>query len=377
MSLLFTHQNLRNVLFACALTLARPAFAQEIPTYAPPPAMPASTVKLPTVMIMSMGGTIASRGEPRLNITNYGGKGVPRVDPQDWYHDLPELAGIAHIVLEDQRAPQDRAATETHEDLARVAKRLNEIAKDSNIDGVVVTHGTNTMAEVAFYMNLTVKTDKPIVFVGSQRPWTGLSGDGPRNLYDAVRVAASKEARGKGVLHCMDQFINTARDVTKTSAYRVQTFKGIDVGAIGFADPDKVVFYREPVRRHTTQSEFAGGNFPTVPGVEVAYSYREAPGYLIDAMVEHGVKGIVIDGTGAGSPTSSQTEAIKRAQEKGVVFVVTTRTRSGRVQDTPRRRESKIVPGDNLPPEKARILLQLALTKTTDLGEITRMFNEY
>lgn len=351
--------------------------AQEIPAYAPPPPVSVDAAKLPRVVLMSMGGTIASRGDTRLNITNYG-RGFPRVDPQHWVDDLPELKGLASITLEDQRAAQDRpTGSETHEDFARVAKRLNELAADPEVDGVVVTHGTNTMAETAYYMNLVVKTDKPIVFVGSQRPWTGLSGDGPRNLYDAVRVAASKDAWGKGVLHCMDQFINTARDVDKTSAYRVDTFKGVDVGAIGFADPDKVVFYREPVRRHTSQSEFAGRDFQSLPAVEVAFAYRDAPGYVIDAMVEHGVRGIVVEGTGAGSPTSAETEAIKRAQEKGVVVVATARTNGGRVQDTPRRREAKIVPGDNLVPEKARILLQLALTTTTDLAEIQRIFDEY
>lgn len=361
-----------------ATLLATAAHAQEIPRYAPPPPAPTDAAKLPHVVLMSMGGTIASRGDTRLNITNYGGKGVPRVDPQHWLDDLPELRSIASITLEDQRAPQNRpTGTETHEDLARVAKRLNELAADPQVDGIVVTHGTNTMAETAYYMNLTVKTDKPIVFVGSQRPWTGLSGDGPRNLYDAVRVAASKAAWGKGVLHCMDQFINAARDVDKTSAYRVDTFKGVDVGALGFADPDKVVFYREPVRRHTSQSEFAGGDYQSLPPVEVAFAYRDAPGYLIDAMVEHGARGIVVEGTGAGSPTSGESEAIKRAQARGVVVVATARTNGGRVQDTIRRREANIVPGDNLVPEKARILLQLALTRTTDLTEIKRIFDEY
>lgn len=367
----------RCIAAACWLLLAPVAHAQEIPTYAPPPPIPADTQALPTIVLMSMGGTIASRGTPRLNITNYGGKGVPRVDPQDWVHDLPELAGIANLIIEDQRAPQDRTSSETHEDFARVAKRLNQLAADPRIAGIVVTHGTNTMAETAYYMNLTVNTDKPIVFVGSQRPWTGLSGDGPRNLYDAVRVAASPEARGKGVLHAMNQFINTARDVDKTSAYRINTFKGVDVGAIGFADPDRVRFYREPVRRHTTQSEFAGKDYSSLPPVEVAYAYRDAPGYLIDAMVAHGAKGIVVEGTGAGSATSSQTEAIKRAQASGVVVVMTARTDGGRVQDTPRRREALIVPGDNLKPEKARILLQLALTQSSDLANVTRIFNEY
>jgi L-asparaginase len=350
--------------------------AQEIPRYAPPPTIDPAA-KLPTIVLMSMGGTIASRGEPRLNVTNYGGKGAPRVDPEHWLADLPELAGLANIRLEDQRAPQERTATETFEDWQRVARRLNELANDDDVAGVVVTHGTNTMAETAFYMNLAVRTRKPIVFVGSQRPWTGLSGDGPRNLYDAVRVAASKDAWGKGVLHCMNQLITPAREVNKLSAYRIQTFRGLDSGAIGVADPDAVHFYREPTRRHTTQSEFAGLDLASLPKVEVAYAYRDAPGYLIDAMVAQGVKGIVVDGTGAGSPTSSQTEALTRAQAQGVVVVATARTHGGRVQDTPRRREANIVPGDNLVPEKARILLQLALAGGGGVDAVTRVFNEY
>ena len=354
-----------------------PASAVEVPTYAPPPAAPPAGTRLPNVVIMSMGGTIASRGTPRLNVANYGGKGVPRVDPQDWLDDEPELSTIANIRLEDGRPPVERPSGETQGDDLRVAARLRVLLRDPSVDGVVVTHGTNTLAESAFLMNLIIDTDKPIVFVGSQRPWTALSGDGPRNLYDAVRVAGTKEAAGKGVLHCMNQYINTARDVSKTSAYRVQTFKGIDVGAVGFADPDIVKFYREPTRRHTVASEFAGRDYKDLPMVEIAYAYRDAPGYIIDAMVANGVKGIVIDGTGAGSPTTSQTDAIKRAQAKGVVVVATARTHGGRVQDTPRRREAKIVPGDNLVPEKARILLQLALTKTKDVADVQRIFNEY
>jgi len=359
------------LLFAALLA---PVFArsQEIPGKTP-----AIAPVLPHIVLLSMGGTIASRGADRMDLTNYGGKGVPRVDPADWIHDLPELANLARITTEDFRPPADQGNVETFQQMRMVAKRLNELGKDPNVDGVVVTHGTNTMAEVAFYMNLTVNTDKPIVFVGSQRPWTAISGDGPLNLYNAVRVAVTPQAKGKGVLHCMNQNINAARDVTKTSAYRVQTFKGVDVGALGFADPDKVVFYREPTRKHTTGSAFAGQDFESLPPVEVFYAYTDAPGYLIDAAVEHGVKGIVVDGTGAGSPTMSETDAIKRAQAKGVVVVVTTRTRGGRVQETLRRTEGKMVNGDNLPPEKARLLLQLALTKTSDWQEVKKYFDEY
>jgi len=358
-------------------TIAAVAYASpEIPPVPPP------GVKLPHVVLMSMGGTIASKGDTRLNITNYGGKGM-RVEPEEWLADLPDLALVAHVTTEDFRSPESEPGAtyvpgQTFEQWYKVARRLQELGDDPSVDGVVVTHGTNVMAETAWFMDLVVNTKKPVVFVGSQRPWTGISGDGPLNLYNAVRVAATPAAAGKGVLQAMNQNINAARDVTKTSAYRVQTFQNIDVGAIGVADPDIVKFFTEPTRRHTYRSEFNIASLPPkLPDVEISYAYTEVPGYVVDAMVEHGVKGIVIDGTGAGSLAGGQTEAIKRAKAQGVVVVVTTRTRGGRVQDTVRRRESGIIPADNLVPEKARILLQLALTKTTDPKEIKRIFDEY
>ena len=380
---------LSSLFLAAALAVVPSAAltAQEIPKIAPP------GLALPHVVLMSMGGTIASQATDRLNVTNYGGPGVPRVDPEKWIADLPDLALVARVTTEDFRPPVEPPAAPgqpardsgaggtTFEQLYKVAARLQELAKDDSVDGIVVTHGTNTMAETAWFMNLTVNIKKPVVFVGSQRPWSGLSGDGPLNLLNAVRVAATPAAAGKGVLHAMNQNINAARDVNKSSAYRVQTFQSIDLGVMGVADPDIVKFYSEPTRRHTYKSEFNIASLPAkLPDVEVAYAYTEAPGYILDAMVEHGVKGIVVDGTGAGSPTggpNGETPAIKRAQAKGVVVVVTARTRGGRVQDTPRRRESGIIPADNLTPEKARMLLQLALTKTTDPKEIKRIFDEY
>ena len=368
------------------MLVAATSMAQEIPPIAPP------GLTLPRVVLLSMGGTIASQASERLNVTNYGGPGVPRVDPEKWIADLPDLALVARVTTEDFRPPveppaapgqpaREGAGGTTSEQLYKVARRLQELAQDATVDGIVVTHGTNTMAETAWFMNLVVHIKKPVVFVGSQRPWSGLSGDGPLNLFNAVRVAATPAAAGKGVLHAMNQNINAARDVNKSSAYRVQTFQSIDLGVMGVADPDLVKFYSEPTRRHTFKSEFNIADLPAkLPDVEVAYAYTEAPGYLLDAMIEHGVKGIVVDGTGAGSPTrgpNGQTAAIKRAQAKGIVVVVTARTRAGRVQDTPRRRESGVIPADNLTPEKARMLLQLALSKTTDPKEIKRIFDEY
>lgn len=383
-----SRQALRVFPLALALSSTLPLRAQEIPALAPP------GLTLPHVVLMSMGGTIASRGDVRTNLTNYGGRGL-RVNPEDWVRDLPDLALIARVTTEDFRPPEPPAPEPgkpdpgagggtTSAQLYAVAKRLQELATDDDVAGIVVTHGTNTMAETAWFMNLVVDIKKPVVFVGSQRPWTGISGDGPLNLLNAVRVAATPAAAGKGVLHAMNQNINAARDVNKSSAYRVQTFQSIDLGVLGVADPDRVVFYTEPLRRHTFKSEFRIAELPAEPkqwpAVECVYAYTEAPGYLIDALTEHGVKGIVVDGTGAGSPTGGpggQTEAIKRAQAKGILVVVTARTRAGRVQDTPRRRESGIIPADNLTPEKARLLLQVALTKTSDPKEIKRIFDEY
>jgi L-asparaginase len=359
-------------LLACALCTG--AIAQEIPKL-PPPGLDSPPAQLPHVRIVSLGGTISGTATERLNITNYG---APRLAPEDWIKALPELALVARVTPEDLREPEGKTSQPISLQWMKVAQRLQELGADDSVDGIVVTHGTNVLAETAYFMNLVVNIKKPVVFVGAQRPWTGISGDGPLNMYNAVRVAATKDAAGKGVLQAMNQNVHAARDVTKASAYRVDTFQGVDLGVLGVADPDVVKFFTEPTRRHTFKSEFNVNSLPgALPLVEVLYAYSDAPGYLIDAMVERGVKGLVIDGTGAGSLTSGFTEAAKRAQQKGVVVVATARTFGGRVQDTPRRREANIVPGDNLPPEKARLLLQLALTKSADLGEITRVFNEY
>lgn len=356
-------------------TSSMTARAQEIPKVAPP------GVSLPKVVLISMGGTIASKAASRLNLNNYGGKGN-RVAPEDWTSALPELALIARVTPEDQRPPEDPSGgpgggmTTAH--IRQVAARVQALVDDPSVDGVVITHGTNTMAETAWFMNLVLNTAKPVVFVGAQRPWSGLSGDGPLNLVNAVRVAAAAEAGGKGVLHVMNQNINAARDVMKMSAYRVEAFRSPDLGTLGVVDADNVVFHTAPLRRHTRDSEFHLSGLPeALPPVEVLYGYTDSPGYLVDAMLSNGVKGIVIDGTGAGALAGGQVDGVKRARAAGVIVVATTRTRSGRVQDTQRRREASIIPGDNLQPEKARILLQLALAKGLGFDAIQKTFHDY
>lgn len=372
-------QALRHLLAAGTVLWGSPSLrrlgAQEIPKTLPP------GLGLPHVVLVSMGGTIASKAESRMNLNNYGGKGN-RVSPEDWAKDLPDLSLAARVTLEDQRPPEDPSGgpgggmSTAH--IRKVTARVQQLLNDDNVHGIVVTHGTNTMAETAWFMNLTLNTRKPVVFVGAQRPWSGLSGDGPLNLFNAVKVAGASEAAGKGVLHVMNQNINAARDVMKLSAYRVEAFRSPDLGTLGVVDPDRVVFHTSPLRRHTYTSEFHLDNLPeTLAPVEIAYGYTDSPGYLIDAMVANGAKGIIIDGTGAGALAGGQVDAVKKAQTAGAIVVATTRTRSGRVQDTKRRRDANIVPGDNFQPEKARILLQMALSKGADLEGVRRIFNEY
>ncbi len=358
--------------FACLLlplAILGLARAAEIPGRLPPGIQPK-----PHVRLISLGGTISGTAKERLNVTNYG---APRLSPEQWIAELPDLALYARVTPEDLRPGGEPAVSDTAHWL-KVARRLQEIAADDSIDGVVITHGTNIMVETGYFLSLTVDIKKPVVMVGAQRPWTALSGDGPLNMVNAVRVAATPAAAGKGVLHAMNQNVFPIRDVTKTSAYRMHTFQGVDLGVIGVADPDIVKFYTAPLRRHTYRSEFLVAGLPdSLPDVEIIYGYHQTPGYLVDAMVANGVKGIVVDGTGAGAVPGTLNEALKKAQAAGVVVVATARTRGGRVQETPRRTEAKIVPGDNLPPEKARILLQLALAKGADLAGVKRVFDEY
>ena len=208
-----------------------------------------------------------------------------------------------------------------------------------------------------------------MVVVGAMRPFTAVSRDGPFNLYNAVRVAASPEARDMGVLIMLNDEINAARDTTKSNTYRMDTFVARDFGPLGYADSDGIVFYRRPIYRHTHASEFDVSDLAALPRVDVTYDYQEDDGVAIDAFVAAGAKGIVL--------TGSDEDAVKRGQAEGVVFVQSDRKGSGRVAESTRRAEQGIVTADNLSPHKARILLRLALTRTTDPDEIQRIFNEY
>ena len=356
---------------AAALLVAAAPGAQEIPPLPPP------GIDLPHVVLVSLGGEIATSCDDRLERAGCGEAGAS-IGPDTWVRDLPDLRLVARVTTEDLRALAREGEGPMVDRWRAAAERLQLLAGDPGVDGVVVAHGTDRLAETAWFMNLVLETRKPIVFVGAQRPWSAVSGDGPLNLYDAVRVAADPAAGGKGVLLATNQEVHAARDVRKKDTYRMDGFESVDLGLIGVADPDVVRFFAEPTRWHTDRSEFHLAALPeSLPAVEIVPAYADAPGSVIDALVAGGARGLVIDGAGPDSLSGSQLEALRRAQEQGVIVVATAPTRGGRVQDTASTRESGIIPGDNLGPQKARTLLRLALTKTADPVEIKRIFDEY
>ena len=341
-------------------------------------AQDASTMALPLVVVLSTGGTIAGRGGSSTSLTEYKAGSILGAELVE---AVPEIKQHANV-----RVEQIANIGSTNVNTAlwlKLAARINEIfASDAKVSGIVVTHGTNTLEETAYFLNLTVRHDRPVVLVGSQRPATAISADGPLNLLNAIRTAAAPVARGKGVLVVMNDEINGARDVTKTNTYRVEAFRSGELGFLGYVDEDQVSFYRASTKRHTARSEFDVSGLSALPKVEVLHSYAEAgTATAIRALGQAGVDGIVFAGTGAGGLSNVERAAIKEfgvnpANQKPVI-VRSTRTGNGRVIPRKEYDAEGMVPGDNLNPQKARILLMLALTKTRELKEIRRIFTEY
>jgi L-asparaginase len=241
--------------------------------------------------------------------------------------------------------------------------------------GFVITHGTATLEETAFFLNLTLGVSQPVVLVGAQRPASALGTDAGMNLVNALRLAGSREAHGKGVLVLLNDEISAARDVVKTSTYRLQTFRSLDFGALGHVDGDGVHFHRAPLGSHMPDGPFARRELMApMPRVDIIYSYAGADGALIDAAVAAGAQGLVSAGFAPGSPTPDQRAAFGRAINDRVIVVQCSRGASGRVAPRRRLREEGIVAGGDLSPQKARILLMLALTTTTETAGIQQLF---
>jgi len=327
----------------------------------------------PNIVILATGGTIAGAAATGTQAGYTSGAvgidtmvaGVPGIT------DLASIKGeqISNVGSQDM----------SFQILLTLAKRINELAKSAGVDGFVITHGTDTMEESAFFLNLTVKTDKPVVMVGSMRPSTAVSADGPLNLYNAVGVAADPQAKGRGVLVVMNDWIHGAHSLTKTSTTAVQTFMSPVRGLVGTANYGKNDFYTTPQWKHTTQTEFDISQVTQIPGVDLIMAYLDMPGDPIDAAVAAGAKGIVIAGVGNGNMTKAAVTAAANAVKKGVVVVRSSRVVTGNVGRHVELNDDQLVfiASDELNPQKSRILLSLALLKPHTPAQVQEMFRVY
>jgi len=330
---------------------------------------------LPRIAVIGTGGTISSLGASSLDVLDYPDFGQ-KLSCEALLERFPETRLAADPIALTFR--QVGSTEIGPKEWVELRATIHRIARDDPaVAGFVIPHGTATLEETGFFLNLTLAVAQPVVLVGAQRPASALGSDAGMNLVNALRVAGSSEARGKGVLAVLNDEIHAARDVVKTSTYRLQTFRSLDLGALGHVDGDGVHFYRSPSRRHMPDSQFAASNLDTLPRVDIIYSYAGADGALVEAAVAAGARGIVSAGFAPGSPTPQQRTAFERAAKSGVVVVQCSRAASGRVAPRRRLRESGIVAGEDLSPQKARLLLMLALSTTSDVIAIQQAFQIY
>jgi L-asparaginase len=329
----------------------------------------------PRIALLLTGGTIDSLGADRLDLAWYI-EYNQRLGQGELLARIPEAASIAEITeVPFRRLPSHALVPADWLDLART---IQAVFDSDQADGVVVTHGTNTLEETAYFLHLVIRSDRPVVLVGAMRPASALSADGDLNLLNAIRVAADPSSRGRGALVVLNDTIHSARDVTKTRTMRVETFQGRDLGPLGYADADgQVVYYHRSERRHTLDSEFSLDGLESLPRVDVVSTYVGSDGVPIDAFVAAGARGLVSAGSGAGKPSPAEDAALDRAVASGVVVVQSSRTGAGRVASGASLRARGIVAADNLGVWKGRVLLQLALTRTGDWQAIQRLFETY
>jgi L-asparaginase len=327
--------------------------------------------KLPAVVVLATGGTIASRQDAEK------GGYVPALSGEDLVAAVPAIKKVADVRVE--QISNVSSSDMTPDIWLRLGLRVNELLGRADIAGVVITHGTNTLEETAYFLDLSVTNRKPVILVGAQRPASDPDSDGPRNLLDAVRVAVAAEAIGKGAMVVMNGQINAARDVTKTNTSQVETFQSLEFGPLGVVDVEGVRFYRAPLRRQT----FAIESSTQLGRVDIVMNYAGADGLLIRSILrDASVQGIVIAGLGLGGVTSPMFDAIQDARKRGIPVVISTRVPTGRVFPLSATKGSALslrqigcILADNLSPQKARILLMLALTKKKDTAALQTYFD--
>lgn len=330
--------------------------------------------KLANVVVLATGGTIAGAGASAANSATYQ---AAKVGVEQLIAGIPELSKLANV--RGEQVMQIASESITNENLLQLGRRVAELADSKDVDGIVITHGTDTLEETAYFLNLVEKTDKPIIVVGSMRPGTAMSADGMLNLYNAVAVASSKEAHGKGVLVTMNDEIQSGRDVSKMINIKTEAFKSA-WGPLGMVVEGKSYWFRLPAKRHTMDSEFDIKNIKSLPDVEIAYSYGNVSDTAYKALAQSGAKAIIHAGTGNGSVSSRVVPALQALRKDGVQIIRSSHVNAGgfvlRNAEQPDDKYDWVVAHD-LNPQKARILAMVALTKTNDSKELQRMFWEY
>jgi L-asparaginase len=338
-------------------------------TVAPPPNDP----RLPNIVVLATGGTIA--GAASSDVT--AGYTSGQVGVEQLLNAVPQARKLANLRGEQI---SNIGSQDMNDDVwIKLATRVNELLAMPDVSGVVITHGTDTIEETAYFLNLVTKSDKPVVMTASMRPSTALSADGPLNYYNAVAVAADKNANGRGVLIVLNDWIHGAASLTKTSTTAVQTFMSPLSGLIGTVAYGTPEWYRGPVGKHGLTSEFAVDKSTVLPRVDVIMATENMDGTLINAAAAAGAKGIVIAGVGNGNMTATALDALSAQAKKGIVGVRSSRVTTGQVGRNVEVNDDKMgtVASLGLNPQKARVLLRLALLKTSDPKTIQMYFDQY
>jgi L-asparaginase type II len=317
----------------------------------------------PRITILTTGGTIASR------------VGASMQDGGSLVAAVPQLADHADITVEELARVGSSQITPVH--WLAFAKKINALFRDDRaLRGIVVTHGTDTLEETSFFLNLAVRDSRPVVVTGAMRAANEVSADGPANLVNAVRVAVADDAIGKGVLVALNENIASARDVWKTDNRRMDTFRSPELGFLGFVDPDGVVFYRTPARAHTTRSEFDVTGLEALPTVPLVADYAGFDGGAVDGLVALKPAGVVVSSFAGGRLSAGARKGVERAVGAGIPVVISSHVPGGRIVGNPVG-DLKAVIARDLSPNKARILLMLALTRSRELANIQRIFDTY
>ena len=359
------HVSLRALAVLVAITLASSVGAGQSDKH--------TTSPLPTVVVLATGGTIAGAAASDVQAAYTSGQ----VGVQQLLAAVPQSKKLA--VLRGEQISNIGSQDMNDEVWLKLARRVNELTASPEVAGVVITHGTDTIEETAYFLNLVIRSSKAVVLTAAMRPSTALSADGPLNFYNAVAVAANNASAGRGVLVVVNDWIHGASSLTKTSTTAVQTFLSPLSGLIGTVAYGDVDFYRGPVGRHTVETEFSVDGVTALPRVDIVMAHENMDGALIDAAVAAGAKGVVVAGVGNGNLTAAALSALVKHAKNGIVCVRASRVATGRVGRNVEVDDDKsgLVASMDLNPQKARVLLRLALLKSRTNADLQRLFSEY